>query len=105
MINTTTKLDFGEQLSITQLESWYLLCLKALLAGESVFIDVSRLQKIDTAALQLLYQFHHQAQHDDIQVIWSDLSESFQQAINLSGLPFTMEKQQTSVTSNTMEEN
>ena len=51
MTNTTEKLDCGEQLNITQLESWYLHCLKILLAGNNVFIDVSRLQRIDTAAL------------------------------------------------------
>lgn len=105
MNKTTTTLDCGQQLSIAQLDSWYLHCLKALLAGDSVFIDVSRLQKIDTAALQLLYQFHQQAQHYDIQVVWSAMSDSFQDAINLSGLSITMQNKQTSVALNATEKN
>jgi len=69
------------------------------------FIDVSRLQKIDTAALQLLYQFHQQAQHDGIQIVWSVMSESFQDAISLSGLAFTMENQQASIELDATEKN
>tara|TARA_R110002050_G_scaffold184151_2_gene317556 strand:+ start:84 stop:413 length:330 start_codon:yes stop_codon:yes gene_type:complete len=95
-MHTKTTLDCGVQLTITQLELWYLHCLKLLLAGDSIYIDVSRLQKIDTAALQLLYQFYQQAQHYGIQVVWSDMSENFQDAVNLSGLMFTMENQQSS---------
>lgn len=105
MMNTTTKLDCGEQLDITQLESWYLQCLKILLAGNSVFIDVSRLQRIDTAALQLLYQFHLQAQKYDAQVSWSEMSDSFQEAVSLSGLSFTMSKQLSVAMKDSMEKN
>ena len=105
MTKNMTTLDCGQQLSIAQLEDWYLRCLKIVLACDDVFIDVSRLQKIDTAALQLLYQFHIQAQQVGIKVIWSDMSESFQDAIILSGLSFTMESQQTSTCLNAMEKN
>lgn len=105
MMNTTTKLDCGEQLSITQLESWYLQCLKILLAGDSVFIDVSRLQRIDTAALQLLYHFHQQAQKYDIQVFWSARSDRFQDAVSLTGLAFLMNDQPTVAAKDSMENN
>lgn len=105
MNKTMTTLDCGEQLSITQLEEWYLRCLKIVLAEESVLIDVSRIQKIDTAALQLLYQFHTQAQQVGVKVFWSNISEHFQDVISLSGLVFTMEHQASSTGINTMEKN
>lgn len=105
MTNTTEKLDCGEQLNITQLESWYLHCLKILLAGNNVFIDVSRLQRIDTAALQLLYQFQQQAEKYDIEVHWSVMSDSFQDAVSLSGLSFKMADQPSVADNDSMEKN
>lgn len=105
MTNTTENLDCGEQLTITQLESWYVQCLKILLAGNNVFIDVSRLQRIDTAALQLLYRFQQQAEKYDIQVHWSVMSDSFQDAVSLSGLSFKMTDQPSVADNDSMENN
>ena len=105
MTNTTEKLDCGEQLNITQLESWYLHCLKILLAGNNVSIDVRRLQRIDTAALQLLYQFQQQAEKYDIEVHWSAMSDSFQDAVSLSGLSFKMTDQPSVADNDSMENN
>lgn len=93
MRSTKQILDCGKRLDIAQLESWYLQSLKALLSGQPVRIEVSQLQKIDTAALQLLYQFYQQALQDGIEVEWSEMSESFREAVSLSGLSFTADRQ------------
>ncbi|MCB2427807.1 STAS domain-containing protein [Methylophaga pinxianii] len=105
MKTKTVTLDCGQHLGIAQLEMWYVQCLKILLTGDRVLIDVSRIQKIDMAALQLLYQFHIEAQQYGVELIWSVMSERFQDSINLSGLSFTINEQQTSSGLTAMENN
>ncbi len=104
-MNNTITLDCGEQLTISQLESWYVQCLKILLAGDSVFIDVSRIQRVDTAALQLLYQFDQQTQKYDIEMVWSLMSKNFEDAVSLSGLTFTTSDLLSNITRDSLENN
>jgi anti-anti-sigma regulatory factor len=59
---------------------------KALKDGQAVTLDASRVQRADTAALQLLAAFCQAARAEGVMVTWRQPSEVFGLSVHLLGL-------------------
>jgi ABC-type transporter Mla MlaB component len=85
-MSTIKDIQCGDQLTIAQVSELYAQLLSALVAGQAVNINISEINRVDTAALQLLYTFHLSAQKNSLVVIWSAASESVVAAANTLGM-------------------
>jgi len=74
-------IDCGDALGIADVAALYTQLLNGLLKGQLIQFDCSRIDRIDTAALQLLYAFS-KAQ----KVSWVNASPRFITASHLLGL-------------------
>ncbi len=59
---------------------------KVLQGGQPVAMDVSEVERADTAALQMLGAFCQDARGKDVTVTWGQPSESFMRCVDLLGL-------------------
>ena len=84
-------LDCGEILDITQIKQWHEEATSKLGDVQAdVNIDVSALQKIDTAGIQELTAIVRHIESRGKQVIWSELSPAFINAATMLGLHATL---------------
>ena len=80
-------LDCGEILDIARVTQWHASALQQLADfSDDVNIDVSSLQKIDTAGIQLLTAIVKYVESRGKKVNWSELSPAFINAATLLGL-------------------
>ncbi len=88
-MNSINEIQCGEQLTIAHCADIYAQLLAAMAEGQAVNIDVSQLQRIDTAALQLFYSFQRDARAQGVVTIWSEPSKVFCDAVDILGMdPF-----------------
>ena len=81
------KLDCGEILDITQIQQWHVAAKQQLAdVTDELNIDVSSLQKIDTAGIQVLVSIVKHLEAKGLRVSWSDLSPAIINAATLLGL-------------------
>ena len=85
-MNNITEIQCGEQLTIAHCAEIYAQLLAAIVAGQAVNIDVSQLQRVDTAALQLFYSFQRDAKVQGLVTIWSEPSKVFCDAVDILGM-------------------
>jgi len=84
-------LDCGEILDIAQVTQWHASAMQQLAnINGDITIDVSSLQKIDTAGIQLLTSIVRHVESRGNKVIWSELSPAFINAATLLGLHDTL---------------
>ena len=84
-------LDCGEFLDITQIQQWQTAALAQLVGiTEDLNIDVSALQKIDTAGIQALVAVVQYVEARGHNVVWSELSPAFINAATILGLQNTL---------------
>jgi anti-anti-sigma regulatory factor len=81
-----TTIDCGAELCIGQLDDLRAKLLEALDSSVPVTLNVSALQQIDTAALQLLTAFVQDAKRQDLAVTWQAPSGPLKQAAELLGV-------------------
>lgn len=80
-------LNCGELLDITQIQQWHSSALQQLDGiSEDLNIDVSSLQKIDTAGIQVLASVVKYVEAQGHNVVWSELSPAFINAATILGL-------------------
>ena len=60
--------------------------LKDLFKHEKVIMDVSNVDRIDAASLQLLYSFIEEAKVNNVEVAWRSPSEAMTNSVNLLGM-------------------
>lgn len=82
----TVVIDCGESLNIAGVGDLYAKLLKLLADGQAVKLDVSKIERIDAAALQMLYSFSKEAEEHGNAIDWSDASDAFCRNANLLGL-------------------
>ncbi len=58
----------------------------AIASEENILIDISKVQSIDTATLQLLFTFKQQATIDSKPIVWHKPSNTFLATAKLMGL-------------------
>lgn len=85
-LDSISEIDCGEQLTIARCAEIYAQLLAAMAEGQAVSIDASRVERVDTAALQLLYGFQRDARAQGLVTIWSDPSKVFCDAVDILGM-------------------
>ena len=84
--SAVTNIDCGEILDISSIQDMYSRFRAAIEAEQAVMVDVSKIEHIDTAALQLLCVFNQEAQTKNIDIQWQQPSEILSNAVEMSGL-------------------
>lgn len=80
------KIDCGDALSIADVGDLYADLLVSLAEGKTVQFDASKLERIDAAALQILYAYSKEAASNGSPLIWEQPSEAFYRSAELLGL-------------------
>ena len=80
------EIDCGESLTIADVGKLYAELLLPLVEGKQVSLDVSKIERIDTAAIQLLYAFCKEVRIQGYSVKWNQPSQTFCECVRLSGL-------------------
>lgn len=60
--------------------------LKALLSNKKVLLEVSEIERIDAASLQLLYSFIEQAKSENVEILWRSPSDVLSNNAKLLGM-------------------
>jgi anti-anti-sigma regulatory factor len=85
-LDSICEIQFSEQFTIRHCADTYAQLLMAMAEGQAVSIDISQIERIDTAALQLLYAFQRDAKAQGLVTIWSDASKVFCDAVDILGM-------------------
>lgn len=88
--NIHAAIDCGEMLTVTESAQLYATLLAELAEGHVVAVDVSRIQRIDAAAIQVLLGFSQEAGLQGQSVDWGTPSEAFLESVALLGLEAEM---------------
>lgn len=87
MSRNLVRINCGEVFGIAQVKEVFSQFSAAYEENLVVSIDISRLKRIDTAALQLLYSFQRDAIARGIRIYWSRASTAFCDAARILGRP------------------
>lgn len=85
-METISEIQCGEQLTIAQVAELYPRLLTTLAEGQAVSIDISAIERVDTAGIQLLYGFQRDAVVQQLVIIWSPASKVFCDAVDKLGM-------------------
>jgi ABC-type transporter Mla MlaB component len=85
-----TVIDCGDVLGIANVAEMYTRVLSSLAEGHTIQFNVSKIERIDTAAMQMLYAFSKEAGKHDHLVLWQGASEAFVRSAKLLGLATLM---------------
>lgn len=86
MAATTTSIECGEALTISNVAGLHSKLSKALETSSLIEIDVQSVEKVDTAGLQLLVALQQELSKSSGQLKWNKPSEVFTQAVAISGV-------------------
>jgi len=81
-----TVIECGDALGIADVGDLYAELLIKLAEGHIVHFDVSQIERIDAAALQVLYAYSKEAEKQGHSLPWNSPSEAFIRSVNLLGL-------------------
>ncbi|MBL4638131.1 MAG: STAS domain-containing protein [Proteobacteria bacterium] len=82
----TVEIGCGDALGIAEVADFYATLLTTLAEGGQVELDVSKLERIDAAALQMLYAFSKELVAHGSTLTWLSPSEAFCRSAKLLGL-------------------
>jgi len=85
-----TVIDCGEALGIANVGDMYTRVLSGLAEGQSMQFDVSKIERIDTAAMQMIYAFSKEAEKHGHVLLWEHASEAFVRSAKILGLATLM---------------
>lgn len=80
------EINCGDALGIADVASMYTKLLDTVAEGEQFKINVSDLERVDAAAVQMLYALKKELSDHGMDVVWTTPSEAFKSAIELLGL-------------------
>jgi len=81
-----TVIECGEALGIADVGDFYAKLLTELAEGHKVRFNVSDIERIDGAALQVMYAYAKEAEKHGQGLVWASPSEAFMRSVNLLGL-------------------
>lgn len=87
MNDTINDIEFGESLSIAQVGKLYGQLLTSIADEKAINLDLSQIERVDTAAIQLLYSFQRDAVAQGLVIIWSNPSKVFCDAVDILDVP------------------
>lgn len=79
-------IDCGDTLSIADVSTLYTEILTLLADGQQITLDVSKITRIDTAAIQLIYAFYNESLLLGYKISWHQPSDVFCQSVSSLGL-------------------
>jgi len=79
-------IDCGEMLTIADVGDLYGRLLTSLAEGKSVSLDCSKIERIDTAALQIVLAYAKQLESQSAALSWLEPSDTFIKNASLLGL-------------------
>lgn len=79
-------IKIGERFTVSQAQQIYLQLMQALVEEKPLSVDLSDVQRIDTAGLQLLLRFSEEAQRLQLPLHWGPISEPVKKAMALSAI-------------------
>jgi anti-anti-sigma regulatory factor len=86
MSNKAALIDCGEYIGIAEVSEMHADILTRLAEGQSIRFDVSKVDRIDCAALQLLYCCSKEMSDNDQQLSWHSPSAAFINSANVLGM-------------------
>lgn len=75
-----------DRFTVGQAQHYYVRLMQALVEEQPLFVDLSEVQRIDTAGLQLLLRFTEEAQRLQVPLHWGPLSDAVKSALTLSAI-------------------
>lgn len=88
--NINAAIDCGEMLTIAESAQLYATLLAELAEGHIVAVDLSRVQRIDVAGIQVLLGFSREVALQGQSVDWGTPSETFLKSVAMLGLEAEM---------------
>lgn len=85
-----TVIDCGEVFGIAHVTEMYMRVLSLLAEGQFIQFDVSKIERIDTAAIQMIYAFSKEAERYGHSLNWEGASEAFVRSAKFLGLATRM---------------
>jgi anti-anti-sigma regulatory factor len=85
-----TVIDCGDSLGIANVGDMYTRVLSSLAEGQLIQFNVSKIERIDTAAMQMIYAFSKEATKHGHDLVWEDASEAFVRSAQILGLATLM---------------
>ena len=79
-------IDCGDALGISDVGDMYARILMELSEGVEIQFDVSQIERIDAAALQMIYAFSKEAVTNGKPLTWKEPSEAFIRSAKLLGM-------------------
>jgi anti-anti-sigma regulatory factor len=79
-------IDCGDALGISSVGDMHTRILMELSEGYEIQFDVSQIERIDAAALQMIYAFSKEADTNGTPLVWDEPSEAFIRSAKLLGL-------------------
>jgi anti-anti-sigma regulatory factor len=80
------EIDCGDALGIADVASLYTKLLDTVAEGHQIKLNINGLERIDAAAVQMLYALNKELSEHGVKVLWTDPSEAFKTAVKLLGL-------------------
>ncbi|TBW55436.1 STAS domain-containing protein [Marinobacter halodurans] len=87
MSGRVAEIDCGQVFGIAEVADVYARLYAAIEENLDIKLDISRLERIDTAALQLLYGLERDAAAHGVRLCWSDPSAAFLESAGILGMP------------------
>jgi len=84
--NENTRLEFGDTLTVVDVDKWHKSLIKAVNIGAVVSLDAGDLRQIDCSGIQLLAVFAKEARTQNLIFEWCAASDVLYEAANQSGL-------------------
>jgi ABC-type transporter Mla MlaB component len=84
--NDTRVIDCGDALGIAQLADMYTKLLSGLAEGHDIQFNVSNIERIDAASLQMICAFSKEVKKAGHILSWQGASEAFVRSVNILGL-------------------
>ena len=81
-----TVIECGETLGIADVGDLYAKLLTELAEGHTIRFDVSNIERIDAAALQVIYAYSKEVEKQGHVLTWEASSEAFRRSASLLGL-------------------
>lgn len=85
-----TVIDCGDSLGIANVGDMYTRVLSNLAEGQLIQFNVSKIERIDAAAMQMIYAFSKEAAKHGHDLVWEDASEAFVHSAKILGLATLM---------------
>jgi len=80
------EIDCGDALGIADVAGLYATLLEKLADGYQLKLNISELDRVDTAAIQMLYSLAKELAGHGMELYWTSPSDAFKNAITLLGL-------------------